>query len=115
DVVDLPHVAGDHQNLVSLKFHKRGRRDEPVYCDRAPANLAEDIVHFLDPWNALERDSGIEQTLEINFVGVLAEEKSVLPHDKTPDGMIDRRVIVVTLVDRELEQMLRQRLNRLVR
>jgi hypothetical protein len=36
---------------------------------------------------------------------VFPQEKSVLPHDKSPDRMIDRGVIIVTLIDRELEKM----------
>jgi hypothetical protein len=42
-------------------------------------------------------------------VGVLAKKENVLPHDETPDRVIDRRVIVVTLVDRELQKMLWRR------
>jgi hypothetical protein len=44
--------------------------------------------------------------LEINFVRVLPQEKNVLPHDESPHGVVDRRVIVVALIDRELQQML---------
>src|SRR5206468_10516786 len=49
--------------------------------------------------------SGVEQTLEINFVRVFFQKKNVLAHDESPDGVIDGRVIVVTLIDCELEQM----------
>jgi hypothetical protein len=41
-------------------------------------------------------------------VRVLAQEKSVLTHDESPYGMIDRRVIVVTLINGELQKMLRR-------
>jgi len=51
--------------------------------------------------------AGVEQPLEVNFVRVLAQEKSVLTHDESPHGVIDRRVIVVTLIDGELQKMLR--------
>src|SRR5215831_6201201 len=105
DVMDLPHVARDHQHFVSLKFHERCRRNESVHRHCAPIDLRQDIVHLLNARDAIKRDAGIEQALEINFVGVLLQEKNVLAHDKSPDGVIDRRVIVVTLIHRELEQM----------
>jgi hypothetical protein len=38
-------------------------------------------------------------------VRVLLQEKNVLAHDKSPDCVIDRSVIVVSLIDGELEQM----------
>ena len=101
-MMDLAHVARDHQHLVSLKFHERGRRNEPVDCDRAPFDFAQDVVHLLDARDAVEGNTGIEQALEINLVSVLAEKENVLPHDEAPDRMIDRRVIVVTLIDRKL-------------
>ena len=89
DVMDLAHVARDDQDLVSLKFHERRRRNETVHRHRAPLDLAQDVVHLLDARNALERNPGIEQALEINFMSVLLQKKSVLPHDETPDRMID--------------------------
>ena len=103
--MDLPHVARDDQNLVGLKFHERRRRNKSIDRDRAPADLAEDVVHFFDARDALERNAGVEQPLEIDFVGVFLQEKNVLPHDEAPDGVIDRSVIVVTLIDGELEEM----------
>ncbi len=57
---------------------------------------------------------GIEEALEVKFVRVFAQEKNVLAHDEAPDGMIDRGVVVVTLVDGELEQMFRKGGHRLV-
>ena len=114
DVMDLPHVAGDHQNFVGLEFHERRRRNESVHRDRAPADLAEDIVHLFDARDAIEGDAGFEQALEINFVGILLQEKHVLAHDEAPDRVIDRCVIVVALIDRELQKMLGQRLDCLV-
>ena len=68
-------------------------------------DLCQNIVHLLNARDSLERDAGVEQTLEINFVRVLRAEKNVLAHDEPPDRVIDRRVIVVTLIDCELEQM----------
>ncbi len=65
--------------------------------------LAEDVVHFLDARDALEGNAGVEQALKINFVRVFLQEKNVLAHDESPDRVIDRRVIVVALIDRELE------------
>ncbi len=109
DMMHLAHVARDHEHLVGLEFHERRRRNEAVNRDRAPADLAENLIHLADPRNALEGDAGIEQALEINLVGVLLQEKNVLPHDEAPDRVIDRRVIVVALIDRELEQMFRKR------
>ena len=106
DVMDLPHVARDHQDLVSLKFHKRRRRNKSVHRHGAPVDLCQNVVHLLNARDSLERDAGVEQTLEVNFVCVLAQEKSVLTHDESPHGMIDRRVIVVTLIDGELQKML---------
>ena len=50
-------------------------------------------------------DAGIEQALEINLVRVLFQEKNVLAHDESPDSVIDGRVIVITLIDCELQQM----------
>jgi hypothetical protein len=80
----------------------------------APADLAEDFVHLFDPRNPVERDSGVEQPLEVKFVGVFLQEKSVLPHNETPDRMIDRGVFIVALVDGELEEMLWKRRDRFV-
>src|SRR5438270_5866659 len=114
DVMDLAHVTCDHQDPVSLEFHERGWRNETIYRDRAPADLAEDIVHLLDARDPLERNACLEEALEVNFVGVFLQEKHVLPHDKAPDGMIDRGVVIVTLVDRELKEMLWKRSDRLV-
>jgi len=108
NVMDLAHVACDHEYLVSLKLHERGRRNETVHRHRAPADLAQDLIHFFDARNALEGNAGIEQSLEINFMRVFLQEKNILAHDKSPDGMIDRSVFVVALIDRELEQMLGQ-------
>ena len=89
DVMDLPHVARDHQHLVRLKFHERRRRNESIHGHRAPTNLREDIVHLLNARDALERDAGVQKALEINFVRVLAQEKSVLSHNEAPDRVID--------------------------
>jgi hypothetical protein len=36
-------------------------------------------------------------------VRVFFQEKNVLAHDESPDRVIDRCVIVVPLIDRELE------------
>ena len=47
DVMDLAHVARDHEDLVGLEFHERRRRNKPVHRHRAPADLAEDLVHLL--------------------------------------------------------------------
>src|SRR5262245_54666463 len=101
--MDLAHVARDDQHLVSLKFHKGGRRNKSVHGYRAPANLREDIIHLLNAGDALEGNSGVEEALEINFVRVLLQKKNVLAHDKSPDCVIDRSVIVVALIDCELE------------
>src|SRR5205807_8821911 len=87
----------------------RRLRKESVYRDCAPFDLAQNVIHLLDPRNALEGDAGIEQALKINFVGVLAEKENVLPHDESPERVIDRRVIVVTLIDCELQKMFRRR------
>ena len=91
--------------LVGLEFHESRWRNEAVNRHRPPANLAEDLIHFTDPRNALKGDPGIEQSLEINLVGILLQEKHILPHDETPDRVIDRGIIVVALIDRELEQV----------
>ncbi len=109
DVMDLAHVARDHEHLVGLEFHERRRRNESVHRHRAPADPAEDVVHLADARNALERDAGVEQALEVNLVRVFLQEKRVLPHDETPDRVIDRRVIVVALIDRELQEVFRER------
>ena len=103
DVMDLAHVARDHQHLVGLEFHERRRRNKAVHGHRAPANLRQNIVHLLNARDAIKRDAGIEEPLEINFVRVLFQEKNVLAHDKSPDCVIDRSVIVVALIDCELE------------
>src|SRR5205823_13062135 len=103
--MDLAHVASDHEHLVSLKFHEGRRRNKSIHCYRAPADLRQNVVHLLDPRNPIERNPSVEQSLEINFVGVLAEKENVLPHDEAPNRVIDRRVIVVTLIDRELQKM----------
>src|SRR5438093_6507048 len=105
DVMDLAHVACDHQYLVSLKFHERRRWNESVYGHCAPLDFRKNIVHLLNARDSVERDAGVEKTLEINFVRVLAQEKNVLAHDEARHRMTDRSVIVVTLIDCELEQM----------
>ncbi len=111
DVMDLAHIAGDHQDLVGLKFHESGRWYESVNRHRAPADPAENIVHFLDPRNTLERDAGIEQPLKVDLVSVLAQKKNVLPHNESPHRVVDRRIVIVALVDRELQKMLGKRSN----
>src|SRR5256886_17060278 len=111
DVMDLTHVARDHENFVSLKFHERGRRNKSVHCHRAPTDPAEDIVHLFDPRNTLERNAGVEQSLKIDFVCVFLQEKNVLAHDETPDRVIDRGVFFVALIDCELQQMFWERLH----
>ena len=59
----------------------------------------------LDARDALEGNTGLEQALEVDLVRVFLQEKNVLSHDEAPDSVIDRGVFVVTLIDRELEQM----------
>src|SRR5262245_61346760 len=103
--MDLAHVTRDHQHLVSLEFHERGRRNKTVHSHRAPADLCQDIVHLLNPRDSLKRDAGVEEPLEVDFVRVLLQEKNVLAHDEPPDCMVYRSVIVVPLIDCELEQM----------
>src|SRR5207247_10009548 len=107
--MDLTHVARDHKNFVSLKFHERGWRNKSVHRHRAPIDPAEDVVHLFDPWNAFKRNAGIEQSLEIDFVGVFLQEKNVLAIDKTPVGVNDRRILFVSMVDRNWLFMFRLR------
>ena len=109
DVIDLAHVARDHENAIGLKLHERRRRNKTVHRHAAPADLSEDLVHLFDPRNAVEGNPGIEETLEVELVRIFAQEKNVLAHDEAPDRVIDRGVFVVTLVDGELEQMFRKR------
>src|SRR5207247_9563447 len=90
---------------VSTKFHELRRWNEFVYGHCAPLDFRKNIVHLLNARDSVERDAGVEKTLEINFVRVLAQEKNVLAHDEAPHRMIDRCVIVVTLIDCELAQM----------
>src|SRR5438045_9739808 len=97
--MDLAHVARDYQHLVRLEFHERGRRNEPVHCYRAPFDLTQDIVHFLDARDALKRYPGVEQSLELNFVSVLLQKANILPHHEAPGVVINRSVLVMTLVD----------------
>jgi hypothetical protein len=47
-------------------------------------------------------------------VRVFLQKKHVLAHDESPDGVIDRCVIVVSLIDCELEQMFRTSADRRV-
>jgi hypothetical protein len=47
-------------------------------------------------------------------MGILFQEKNVLSHNEAPDRVIDRGVFVITLVDRELQQMLGERSHRRV-
>src|SRR6184192_1892447 len=42
DVMDLTHVARDHKNFVSLKFHERGRRNKSVHAT-APQSIVPRI------------------------------------------------------------------------
>src|SRR4029077_13087234 len=105
--MDLPHVARDYQYFVGLELHERRRRNETVHRYRAPLDLGQNVVHFFDTRNAFKRDARVEETLEINFMRVFFQEKDVLAHDESPYRVIDRCVIVVPLIDRELEQMLR--------
>ena len=105
--MDLAHIARDHQDFVGLEFHECRRRNEAVHSHRPPIDSSEDVIHFLDPRDALERDAGIEQALEIDFVSVFLQEKNILAHDEPPDRVIDRSIFFVTLIDRELQQMFR--------
>ena len=89
-------------------------KNEPVDCYRPPVDSSEDVIHFLDPRNSFERDPGIEQALKIDFVRVFLQEENVLAHDEPPDRVIDRRILVVALIDRELQKMIWQRLHRLI-
>src|SRR5262245_10231559 len=102
-MMDLAHVARYDQYLVSLKFHERRRRNKAVHGNRAPANLRQNVVHLLNARDPLKGDAGVEETLEINFVCVLLQEKNILAHDESPDCVIDRSVIIVALIDCELE------------
>ena len=112
--MDLAHIARDHQNLVGLEFHERRRRNEAIHRHCPPVNSSQDVIHFLDPWNAFEGDSGIEQALEIDFVRVFLQKENILTHDESPDRVIDRRILVVALIDGELQKMIWQRLHRLI-
>ena len=112
--MDLAHIARDHQDFVGLEFHERRRRNEPVYRHRPPVDSSEDVIHFLDPRNSFERDPGIEQTLEIDFVRVFLQEENILAHDEPPYRVIDRRILVIALIDRELQKMIWQQLHRLI-
>ena len=69
--MDLPHVARDDEDLVSLEFHERRRRNKSIHRHRTPFDLCENVIHLLDARDAFERNAGIEQPLEINFVRVL--------------------------------------------
>ncbi len=69
------------------------------------ADLAQDVIHLADARDALEGDASLGADPKVNLVRVFLQEKRVLPHDETPDRVIDRRVIVVTLIDRELKQV----------
>ena len=75
DVIDLAHVARDHENAIRLKLHERRRRNKTVHRHAAPANLAQDLVHLFDPRNAVEGNPGIEEALEVELVRVFAQEK----------------------------------------
>src|SRR4051812_44930033 len=55
DMMDLPHIAGDDQDLVGLKLHERGWWDKAVYSNRAPFDLPQDVVHFLDTRDTFKR------------------------------------------------------------
>src|SRR6184192_366279 len=63
----------------------------------APIDSAENIIHLLDPRNALKGNAGVEQSLKINFVSVFLQEKNILAHDEPPDRVIDRSIFFVTL------------------
>ena len=54
DVMDLAHVAGDHQDFVSLKFPERRGWNESVHGNCAPLDLGENIVHLLNARDSLE-------------------------------------------------------------
>src|SRR5436189_3504347 len=105
--MDLPHVACDHQCLVSLKFHERCRWNKPIHSNSTPANFCENIVHLFNARDPLKGNAGVQQTLEIDFVRVLPQKKNVLANDESPDGLVDGRVIVLPLIDCEWEQMFR--------
>src|ERR1700730_3035356 len=102
-MMDLAHVAGNHQHLVSLKFHERRWGNKSIHRYRAPADLRQNVVHLLDTRNSVKGDAGVEKHLEINFVRVLAQEKHDLAHIESQDRMIYECVIAVSLIDRELE------------
>src|SRR6516225_11873126 len=103
--MNLSHVAGDHEHLVGLEFHEGRWRNKSVHGYRAPANLRQNVIHLLNARDTLKGDAGVEETLEINFVRVLLQEKNILAHDESPDCVIDRCVIIISLIDCELEQM----------
>src|SRR5207237_3039014 len=91
DMMDLAHIARDHQNLVGLEFHERGWRNKAVHRHRAPIDSAENIIHLLDPRNALKGNAGDEQSLKINYVSVFIKEKNIMVHYEPSDSKIDRR------------------------
>ena len=97
-----------------MEFHECRRRNEAIYRHRPPIDSSEDVIHFLDPRNSFERDPGIEQALEIDFVRVFLEEENILAHDEPPDRVIDRRILVVALINRELQKMIWQRFHCLI-
>ena len=109
DMIDLAHIARDHEHAIRLKLHERRRRNKTVHGHAAPADLPEDLVHLFDPRNAVEGNPGVEEALEVELVRIFAQEKNILAHDEAPDRVIDGGVFVVALVDGELEQMLRKR------
>ena len=89
DMMDLPHIARDHQYLVSLKFHERRRRNKSVHRHCAPIDFRKNIIHFLNARDAVKRNASVEKTLEVNLVRVFLQEENVLAHDESPDRVID--------------------------
>jgi len=76
---------------------------KPSHRYRAPLDLRQNVVHLFDTRNAFKRDARVEQTPGNKLYARILSGKNVLAHDESPDRVIDRCVIVVPLIDRELE------------
>jgi hypothetical protein len=107
-MVNLSDICGDHQNAMSLKFHEGSGRNKAVDRHGRPSDFAENLIHSLYTGNRLNIDTGLPETFNIGSVRVVLKEMIVLPHNKTPNRMIDRRVRIVPLIYDELFEMVRQ-------
>jgi len=96
-VMDLPHVAGDYQHLIGLKFHGTppgGMKTVPLPT-APPLDLCQNVVHLFDTRKCVSNDdAGVEEDPgKINFCArILSGKRWFWRMNESPDRVIDRCV-----------------------